>query len=218
MYRHCLLISFSDCKTGKLLTLQILEITEQTFHSNLDLVENNFMKVSCCYDAETDSGETDSLETCGQVVHLHGVANDRAASISGRSVPVQVDGVRHAAPRSLVALQVGQAHDGFAGLPGDVVQGAVPVISHLTATSPPGGTVAILQVRTVSGQGLQLLLLLRGGVPHGGGGGGGGGGHSITRLDIREITTTRTMITSCAVREHLEYWHSQLYTRVLSKF
>ena len=119
------------------------------------------------------SRETCSLETCREIVHLHGVANDRSASISGRSVPVQVDGVRDAAPSSLVALQVGQTHDGFAGLPGDVVEGTITVISHLTATSPPGRTVTILQVGTVPGQGLQFLLLLGGGVTHSGGGGGG---------------------------------------------
>ena len=109
------------------------------------------------------------METCGEIVHLHGVPDDGPAPVSGWSVPVQVDGVRHTAPHRLIALQVGQAHDGFARLPRHVVQRTVAVIRELTATSPPGGAVAVLQVRAVPRQGLQGLLLLGGGVAHPGG-------------------------------------------------
>ena len=60
--------------------------------------------------------------TCGQIVHLHRVAEDGAAAVRGGSDPVQVDGVGDAAAGGLVALQVGQAHHRLARLARHVVQ------------------------------------------------------------------------------------------------
>ena len=60
--------------------------------------------------------------TCGQIIHLHGVAEDGAAAVRGGADPVQVDGVGDAAAGGLVALQVGQAHHRLARLARHVVQ------------------------------------------------------------------------------------------------
>ena len=105
--------------------------------------------------------------TCRQIIHLHGVSYDGAASISWRSVPVQEDGVSHAAPRCLVALEVGEADHGFAGLARHIVQRTVAILANLTAASSPGRTVAIFQVGA-SGQRLELFLFLGGRVAHDG--------------------------------------------------